>query len=484
MEAQRLVHRTIVVIDVEGFGDRRRTNRHHIALRDGLYRTVQQAFRRAGIPWDASYHEDRGDGVLVLVPPEVPKSLLVAALPTALVAALKAHNGARVGEERIRLRMALHAGEVSSGQHGVTGASVNLAFRLAEAGPLKASLAGSPGVLAIIVSSWFFNEVVRQLAPEAAAPYQPVQVALGETTSTGWVCLPDRVAAVQDLDRGSSDEVIQHVEQRGDHGGHVFISYVREDSRRVDELQQMLEAAGVPVWRDTADIWPGDDWRVRIRQAITDNALVFIACFSQASAARQRSYQNEELILAIEQLRLRLPDNPWLIPVRFDECLIPDFDIGAGRSLKSIQRADLFGPHAGDGAARLTSAVLRILGLPIVPLPRGGPVLQALYEADQLLVAGSIMALRNGASQMLGPVAGDLDLFGSEGAEALGGSWDVLQNYAELAYPRDRPYSRSIIDASYDPAWRAGLQDWAEQNPELLVGDAATSFRPLITRWR
>jgi len=92
---------------------------------------------------------------------------------------------------------------------------------------------------------------------------------------------------------------------RGGLAGHAFISYVREDSRRVDELQRTLEAAGVPVWRDTADLWPGEDWRAKIRSAITDNALVFIACFSQASRACGMSYQNEELTLAIEQLRLR-----------------------------------------------------------------------------------------------------------------------------------------------------------------------------------
>ena len=34
-----------------------------------------------------SDHEDRGDGMFVLIPPEVPKSLLVEALPSALVAA-------------------------------------------------------------------------------------------------------------------------------------------------------------------------------------------------------------------------------------------------------------------------------------------------------------------------------------------------------------------------------------------------------------
>jgi hypothetical protein len=144
--------------------------------------------------------------------------------------------------------------------------------------------------------------------------------------------------------------------------GHAFISYVREDSRRVDWLQQELEAAGIPVWRDTADLWPGEDWRAKIRQAITDDALVFIACFSRANLARLKTYQNEELILAIEQLRLRRPDDLWLIPVRLDECDIPDRDIGGGRTLASIQRADLFGDRSGQGVTRLIAAIQRILG--------------------------------------------------------------------------------------------------------------------------
>lgn len=87
--------------------------------------------------------------------------------------------------------MALHAGEVRYDEHGVTGASVNLAFRLLEAPPLRAALAGSPGVLAVIASSWFFDEVVRHSG--AAARYRPVEVAVKETATTGWICLPDHV---------------------------------------------------------------------------------------------------------------------------------------------------------------------------------------------------------------------------------------------------------------------------------------------------
>ncbi len=143
--------------------------------------------------------------------------------------------------------------------------------------------------------------------------------------------------------------------------GHAFISYIREDAPAVDLLQERLQVAGIPVWLDTAELWPGEDWRLRIRDAITNGALVFIACFSARSLARTRSYQNEELALALEQLRLRPPKQPWLIPVRLDDCEIPDRDIGGGRTLASIQRVDLFGDHFEEAQARLVEAILRIL---------------------------------------------------------------------------------------------------------------------------
>lgn len=124
----------------------------------------------------------------------------------------------------------------------------------------------------------------------------------------------------------------------------------------------MLEAAGIRVWRDTADLWPGQDWRARIRRAITDDALAFIACISRNSVGRDKSYQNEELTLAIEQLRQRRPDDSWLIPVRLDDCEILDWDIGGGRTLASIQWTDLFDDREGEGTARLVATVLRTLG--------------------------------------------------------------------------------------------------------------------------
>jgi hypothetical protein len=83
------VHRTILVVDVEGFGDRRRTNPNQVAVRDGMYRSLQWAFSAADIPWDDCNREDRGDGVFILAAPEVHKAAFVELLPPALVTALQ-----------------------------------------------------------------------------------------------------------------------------------------------------------------------------------------------------------------------------------------------------------------------------------------------------------------------------------------------------------------------------------------------------------
>jgi tetratricopeptide (TPR) repeat protein len=145
--------------------------------------------------------------------------------------------------------------------------------------------------------------------------------------------------------------------------GHVFLCYAREDADRVDELEAVLRGAGVRVWRDTADLWPGQDWRVHVRRAITEEAVVFLACFSSRGLARRARFQNEELVWAVDQVRRRSAGDPWLIPVRFDDCLLPNLDLGAGRTLAGIQRADLFGEQAAAATDRLVTAVFQILGM-------------------------------------------------------------------------------------------------------------------------
>ncbi|HEU5471421.1 MAG TPA: hypothetical protein VFV67_12270 [Actinophytocola sp.] len=184
------VHRTIAVIDMAGFGDRIRTNRHQVAARAGMYRALGHAFDQARIPWAGCYHEDRGDGAFVLAPADIPKALFVERLPGALATALRRHNHTHPVEEQVRLRMAIHAGELYHDDYGVTGRALTLAFRLVSSPHLKQALATSPGSLALITSSWFFDEVVRNSHPTTAA-YRPVPITVKESTTVGWISLPD-----------------------------------------------------------------------------------------------------------------------------------------------------------------------------------------------------------------------------------------------------------------------------------------------------
>lgn len=184
---QPAIHRSIVVVDVEKFGDPIRTNTHQLAAREGMYSALIQAFRSSGIEWTECTIEDRGDGVLILVSPNIPKCWLASRLPGRLAVTLTKYNGTCCPEARIRLRMALHAGEVIYDSHGVVGSSVNYAFRLVESSALKSTLNPPSELVALIVSNWFFDEVVQHDIAAEPSCFRSVPVAVKETRGTAWV---------------------------------------------------------------------------------------------------------------------------------------------------------------------------------------------------------------------------------------------------------------------------------------------------------
>ena len=124
--------------------------------------------------------------------------------------------------------------------------------------------------------------------------------------------------------------------------GHVFISYLREDADRVNYLQDRLQRAGIPVWRDIKDLWPGEMWKRRLRDEIGKNSLAFMPCFSRNLSNRARSIMYEELIWASEEYRMRDPDVPWIFPVLFEKCTLPTVDLGNGMTLNDLQWVQLF----------------------------------------------------------------------------------------------------------------------------------------------
>ena len=135
----------------------------------------------------------------------------------------------------------------------------------------------------------------------------------------------------------------------------VFISYVRENSAVVERLAHALRVHGVKVWLDKNQIKPGYRWADAIRDAISEGDF-FIACFSVEYFSRPRTYMNEELTLAIEELRRRPTDRAWFIPVLLSKCDIPNRSIGAGETLRSIQWEPLY-ENWDQGIKRIVSVI-------------------------------------------------------------------------------------------------------------------------------
>ena len=205
MALYKAVHRTILVFDIEQSNHPLRTNHDRVVIREAMYTAVRAALRRLKY-----YHEDRGDGVLVLVPPEVPKGRLVGNLLTRLEAALLTHNAAmerqdatRAAASQVRLRVALHAGEVAFDSHGVVGAAVDHTFRLTEAQPLKAALATSTGVCALVSSTWFFEEVIYHHPDAHPELYRPIETEVKETPVSAWIRVPGEIVLEDQLTTGS-----------------------------------------------------------------------------------------------------------------------------------------------------------------------------------------------------------------------------------------------------------------------------------------
>ena len=137
---------------------------------------------------------------------------------------------------------------------------------------------------------------------------------------------------------------------------HVFISYLRENRQQVARVRDTLQAVGEPVWWD-GDLLPGADWSRELRRQV-DAAYAIIFCFSAESAARTSSGMYPEALDAIRIYRELAPGNIFIIPVRLSECQIPDVEIDATRTLRSLQYVDLFPESAwGAGIDKIVASI-------------------------------------------------------------------------------------------------------------------------------
>ena len=189
-------HTSMVLVDVEKYGDPARIATDLLQVRRGMYGALEKACAGAGIPWERCTVDDRGDGVMILVPADVSKNRLVTLLPELLVTAIAEHNAECQPLARIRLRVGLHAGEVHHDERGQTSDSLIFAFRMLDSAEARAALAASAGVLVMIVSEWFYQNVVRHDPAASPGSYRPVRFVAKETSARAWIRRPGDTTGV------------------------------------------------------------------------------------------------------------------------------------------------------------------------------------------------------------------------------------------------------------------------------------------------
>jgi hypothetical protein len=183
------VSRSLVAIDIEGYS--RRKNEGHLELRDALRGVRDEAFARTDVTISPDEVQDQGDAFLVLVRPEVPKPRLVDDLVREFGTALRRFNRCRLPSERMRLRIALHAGEVHLDGTGFGGEAVITVMRLIEADALRTALKKAPNDIAVIVSEQLHHDVVLQCYRSTdPAEYWRVDVAHKTFRQAAWIRVP------------------------------------------------------------------------------------------------------------------------------------------------------------------------------------------------------------------------------------------------------------------------------------------------------
>src|SRR5204863_528922 len=117
------------------------------------------------------------------------KADLVAQLPDRLLGELRRYNAVHADEANVQLRVALHAGEVYQGSHGTISDATSHAFRLLNADEVKDALNAAGAALALVVSTTFYQDVVRA-DPAADAPsYRRLHIVNKETRTEAWLRL-------------------------------------------------------------------------------------------------------------------------------------------------------------------------------------------------------------------------------------------------------------------------------------------------------
>jgi len=146
----------------------------------------------------------------------------------------------------------------------------------------------------------------------------------------------------------------------------VFLCHASDDKSPVRRICRRLQSDGIAPWLDEQNLLPGQKWQLEIPRAVRSSDAVLI-CLSRNSVTKS-GYVQKEIKIALDAADEQPEDRIFLIPVRLEECEVPD-------RLSSFQWVNLFDEN---GYERLMSALRRLarsIGIQaITPTPTEVPL--------------------------------------------------------------------------------------------------------------
>lgn len=184
---------SILVTDIADFEEPARSDSDRAATRMALRGILKSALEEAEVTWADCYHEDRGDGILTVVPPSIATARLVDPLVKELAAQLRRYNTQASDMTRIQLRTALHVGPVGRDSYGLVGQALVHPFRIVGDPALKELLTSTRGDLAFTVSDYVYEHVVKPGAGLVdPAAFERMEFQVKESRVATWVHLAGR----------------------------------------------------------------------------------------------------------------------------------------------------------------------------------------------------------------------------------------------------------------------------------------------------
>jgi formylglycine-generating enzyme required for sulfatase activity len=125
----------------------------------------------------------------------------------------------------------------------------------------------------------------------------------------------------------------------------IFLCHASEDKPAVETIYERLKGLGYKPWLDKKDLLPGQRWRSEIPKVI--RASDYILIFLSKTSVAKRGYVQNEFKLALDVLREVPEGTIYAIPIRLDDCAIPE-------QFSDLQWCNLFEP---DGFEYLLPAL-------------------------------------------------------------------------------------------------------------------------------